>query len=183
MWDCLSRNPSESWAVPAAPAGKCCPVDCDGHTGSYLEHILTVDEAKSRVSRLQVVQRLPRSRNTAREIIPSLSAAPPPLGSPRLTRSLQARSPEAQGNPTTRVSGQHPLVWLCSSPCSSRLLLPVKRGAWPVREAGAAAARTCLMSPWAVKMTASRPSSVYWTFSFSMTLRSLARICASVSFV
>ena len=68
----VSYHLSESWAVPLTPAGKRCPGDCDGHASSYLEHILTVDEAKSRVSRLQVVQRLPWNRNRARGTTESL---------------------------------------------------------------------------------------------------------------
>lgn len=47
----------------------------------------------------------------------------------------------------------------------------------------AAATRTCLMSPWAVKIMASRPSSVYCTFSCSSTVISRARTWASLSFV
>lgn len=42
---------------------------------------------------------------------------------------------------------------------------------------------TCLISPWAVKIIASSPSSVYGTSSFSTIFSSLARICESVSLV
>lgn len=108
-----------------APAGTRCSVDCDAHASFYLEHILTVDEAESRESGLQVVQCLSRNRNKARVIF---SLCPPHLPSwdPNLPPYLQACSPLARG--PTSVSGQRSPVWLHSSPGSSRPPLPPNEG-------------------------------------------------------
>lgn len=121
-----------------------------------------------------VVQGLPRSRNTARQIIPSVR--PSLLLGVHVVHLFAGLLPRGPRQPHHHWAPATSPGLAMFIPCSSHLLLPVKRGVWPVQEAGAAAARTCLMSPWAVKMM--------WLQAVIRVLDllniwSLARICAS----
>lgn len=116
----------------------------------YLEHVLAVNKAEPRESRLHVVQRLWRNEGAAGAIF---SPGPPPHPSPSRVPSSRVCPQPAQG-PNER--GPRPLS-------SGHSWLSPQNEVHRTQEVGARGApttRTCLMSPCAVKMTASRPSSV-----------------------